>query len=54
VLHFGDLFDDDDARGDARWVKALVASASEPELIGREVVVDYADCAFVGSVDASD
>lgn len=54
LLHYVGLLDDSDEERDARWVSARIAASSDPSLVGTEVVLDYADCRFVGSVDATE
>jgi hypothetical protein len=54
VLHYRCLLNEQDTGRDARWVLAVIATAHDPTLIGQEVLMDYADCSFIGSVDAED
>ncbi len=54
VLHFSRFVDDDVERCDGRWVRARVAEATDASLLGYEVVLEYCDCTFVGSVTAAD
>jgi hypothetical protein len=52
VLHYRSLLNEQDTGRDARWVLAVIATAHDSALIGQEVLMDYADCRFIGSVDA--
>lgn len=54
LLHYVNAFDDSEEERDLRWVRARVAAASEASLVGEEVVLDYSDCRFLGSVAATE
>lgn len=48
---YNDDADDPPSRWDGRWLVARVAETSEPRLLGRDVVLAYIDCSFMGSVE---
>ena len=55
LLHFCSLYHDDQhdppSAWDNRWLIARVAESSQAKLLGRDVVLDYSDCLFIGSVE---
>lgn len=54
LLHYRYCFDEKQDSRDMAFVVATVARASDAELIGHDVVLSYADCQFVGTVDLTD
>lgn len=55
LLHFRYLVHEDQqdppSAWDNNWLVARIAESSQAKLVGRDVVLDYSDCVFVGSVD---
>ena len=54
LLHFSLFLNENLDRPDGRWVRALIASSLDEDLVGCEVILDYSDCLFIGYVTADD
>lgn len=54
LLHYRYWLDEKQDSRDMAFVVATVVQASDAELVGHDVALNYSDCRFVGSVDLTD